>query len=62
MFVVSPISDVFDNVYDKRNARPDCIKPLVRLIAWRGAGANPKGGCWSAGPSLQTPNLEKSLV
>jgi hypothetical protein len=42
MFVVSPISDAFENVYDKRNVRPGCIKPLVRLIAWRTAGANPK--------------------
>jgi len=31
--VISLIPDVFDNVCDKRNAIPDCIKHLVRLIA-----------------------------
>jgi len=48
--VVSVIPDAFDNVCDKRNARPDCIKHLVRLIAWSRAGANPEGGCWAAAP------------
>jgi hypothetical protein len=48
--VVSLIPDAFDNVCDKRNARPDCIKHLVRLIAWSRAGTNPKGDCCAAAP------------
>jgi len=54
--VVSLIPDAFDNVCDKRNARPDCIKHLVRLFAWSRAGANPKGG-YMAAASLSKLNI-----
>jgi hypothetical protein len=59
--VVSLIPDAFDNVCDKRNARPDYIKHLVRLIAWSRGGGNPKGGCVAAASLSKLIKINKLI-